>query len=63
MLERALRKNSAKITFALPADTPAAEVSVVGDFNAWRKDGHRAVTVQLPKGSTDQDGPNSRIRT
>ncbi|MGW7312293.1 isoamylase early set domain-containing protein [Streptomyces sp. NPDC054865] len=61
MLERALRKNSAKVTFVLPADTPAAEVSVVGDFNDWqpglhaltpRKDGQRAVTVELPKDST-----------
>ncbi|MGW9374066.1 isoamylase early set domain-containing protein [Streptomyces xanthophaeus] len=61
MLERTLRKNSAKITFVLPADTPAAEVSVVGDFNDWRpgvhaltprKDGNRAVTVELPKDSS-----------
>ncbi|WP_314254616.1 isoamylase early set domain-containing protein [Streptomyces sp. DSM 40907] len=61
MLERALRKNSAKVTFVLPADTPTAEVSVVGDFNDWRpgvhaltprKDGNRAVTVELPKDST-----------
>ncbi|MFF9978905.1 isoamylase early set domain-containing protein [Streptomyces erythrochromogenes] len=61
MLERALRKNSVKVTFVLPADTPPAEVSVVGDFNDWRpgvhsvaprKDGNRAVTVELPKGGT-----------
>ncbi|MFB6826262.1 isoamylase early set domain-containing protein [Streptomyces virginiae] len=61
MLERTLRKNSVKVTFVLPADTPPAEVSVVGDFNEWRpgvhavaprKDGSRAVTVELPKNST-----------
>ncbi|WUA47502.1 isoamylase early set domain-containing protein [Streptomyces sp. NBC_00273] len=64
MLERTLRKNSVKVTFVLPADTPGthpAEVSVVGDFNDWRpcvhvltprKDGNRAVTVELPKGKT-----------
>ncbi|MFD6974559.1 isoamylase early set domain-containing protein [Streptomyces sp. NPDC059979] len=60
MLERTVRKNRAKVTFVLPADTPAAEVSVVGDFNDWcpgvhpltlRKDGNRAVTVELPTGS------------
>ncbi|WP_323185493.1 isoamylase early set domain-containing protein [Streptomyces sp. NBC_01214] len=60
-MERALRRNSAKVTFVLPADIPAVEVSVVGDFNDWRpgvravaprKDGNRAVTVELPRGST-----------
>ncbi|WP_030723260.1 isoamylase early set domain-containing protein [Streptomyces sp. NRRL F-2580] len=59
MLERALRKNTARVTFVLPAGTPPAEVSVVGDFNDWRpgvhpltprKDGNRAVTVELPTG-------------
>ncbi|MFD5890628.1 isoamylase early set domain-containing protein [Streptomyces sp. NPDC060334] len=61
MLEHALRKNCAKVTFVLPADTRAAEVSVVGDFNDWRpgvhaltphKDGNRAVTLELPKDSS-----------
>ncbi|MFE1876399.1 isoamylase early set domain-containing protein [Streptomyces sp. NPDC059496] len=59
MLERALRKNTARVTFVLPPGMPAAEVSVVGDFNDWRpgvyaltprKDGNRAVTVELPTG-------------
>ncbi len=59
MLERALRKNTAMVTFVLPAGMPPAEVSVVGDFNDWRpgvhpltprKDGNRAVTVELPTG-------------
>ncbi|MFF3091538.1 isoamylase early set domain-containing protein [Streptomyces nojiriensis] len=53
--------NSVKVTFVLPADTPPAEVSVVGNFNEWRpgahavaprKDDNRAVTVELPKGGT-----------
>ncbi|MFB6577379.1 isoamylase early set domain-containing protein [Streptomyces sp. NPDC056402] len=59
MLERALRKTTARVTFVLPADAPSAEVSVVGDFNDCRpgvhaltprKDGNRAVTVELPTG-------------
>ncbi|WP_405812971.1 MULTISPECIES: hypothetical protein [unclassified Streptomyces] len=58
MLERALRKNTATVTFVLPAGMPPAEVSVVGDFNDWRsgvhaltprKDGNRAVTVDCPR--------------
>ncbi|MEV8535495.1 isoamylase early set domain-containing protein [Streptomyces sp. NPDC051211] len=56
MLERKQRKHGTEITFVLPADTPPGPVSVVGDFNDWqpgvhvlapRKDGRRAVTVQL----------------
>ncbi|MGW2583868.1 isoamylase early set domain-containing protein [Streptomyces virginiae] len=43
------------------ADTPPGPVSVVGDFNDWqpgahtlrlRRDGRRAVTVELPSKST-----------
>ncbi|QES51716.1 hypothetical protein DEJ50_31565 [Streptomyces venezuelae] len=61
MLERKLRKNRTEVTFVLPADTPPGPVSVVGDFNGWqpgthtlrpRKDGMRAVTVELPSSST-----------
>lgn len=61
MLERKRRKNGTEITFVLPADTPPGPVSVVGDFNGWqpgvhvltpRKDGHRAVTVELPERKT-----------
>ncbi|MFE9564241.1 hypothetical protein ACFYM0_24390 [Streptomyces sp. NPDC006487] len=45
----------------MPVDTPPGPVSVVGDFNDWqpaahtlrpRKDGKRAVTVQLPSKGT-----------
>lgn len=61
MLERTLRKDRTEVTFILPADTPPGPVSVVGDFNDWqpgvhtlepRKDGKRAVTVELPSEST-----------
>lgn len=57
MLERKQRKNGTEITFVLPAATPPGPVSVVGDFNDWqpgvhvltpRRDGLRAVTVELP---------------
>lgn len=58
MLERKLRKDRTDVTFVLPAHFPPGPVSVVGDFNDWqpgahvlrpRKDGKRAVTVELPK--------------
>lgn len=61
MLERTLRKDRTEITFVLPVDSPPGPVSVVGDFNDWqpgvhtlrpRKDGKRAVTVELPPKST-----------
>ncbi|KIX79112.1 isoamylase early set domain-containing protein [Streptomyces manipurensis] len=61
MLERTLHEDRMEVTFVLPADTPLGAVSVVGDFNDWqpgahtlrpRKDGKRAVTVELPSGST-----------
>ncbi|MFZ3493085.1 isoamylase early set domain-containing protein [Streptomyces sp. 5.8] len=61
MLERTLRKDRTEVTFVLPADTPPGPVSVVGDFNDWqpgthilrlRKDGKRAVTVELPSKGT-----------
>ncbi|AWZ09051.1 MULTISPECIES: isoamylase early set domain-containing protein [unclassified Streptomyces] len=61
MLERTLRKDRTEVTFILPADTPPGPVSVVGDFNDWqpgvhtlrpRKDGKRAVTVELPAMNT-----------
>ncbi|MBT2482372.1 isoamylase early set domain-containing protein [Streptomyces sp. ISL-94] len=61
MLERTPRKDRTQVTFILPTDTPPGPVSVVGDFNDWRpgihtltprKDGNRAVTVELPSNST-----------
>ncbi|MFG2294559.1 hypothetical protein [Streptomyces sp. NPDC048603] len=57
VLERTLKKDRIEVTFILPGDTPPGPVSVVGDFNDWqpgvhtlklRKDGKRAVTVELP---------------
>ncbi|MET9361637.1 isoamylase early set domain-containing protein [Streptomyces sp. NPDC006632] len=61
MLERKRSKDSIEITFVLPVDAPPGPVSVVGDFNDWRpgthellarKDGKRAVTVELPDRTT-----------
>ncbi|MEY2230235.1 MULTISPECIES: isoamylase early set domain-containing protein [Streptomyces] len=61
MLERTLHEDRTDITFVLPADTPPGAVSVVGEFNDRqpgahtprpRKDGKRAVTVELPIEST-----------
>ncbi|MFE2928956.1 isoamylase early set domain-containing protein [Streptomyces goshikiensis] len=61
MLERTLRKDRTEVTFVLPADSPPGPVSVVGDFNNWqpgahtltsRKDGTRAVTIELPHKSS-----------
>jgi 1,4-alpha-glucan branching enzyme len=49
-----------RVTFVLPADTPAGPVSVVGDFNDWnpfanplrrRGNGTRSAVVRLPAGS------------
>jgi 1,4-alpha-glucan branching enzyme len=49
-----------KVTFALPADGPAAGCSVVGDFNEWkpglhqlrrRSNGTRSASVTLPLGT------------
>ena len=48
-----------KVTFALPADEVAGNVSVLGDFNGWdpaahplkkRSNGTRSVSVELPTG-------------
>ncbi|HKT00031.1 MAG TPA: isoamylase early set domain-containing protein [Rugosimonospora sp.] len=48
-----------RITFALPAQEPPGDVSVVGTFNDWapgahtlvaRRDGTRSVSVTLPPG-------------
>lgn len=61
MLERKLRKGRTEVTFVLPREVPPGPVSVVGDFNDWqpgvhtlrpRKDGKRAVTVELPADTT-----------
>ncbi|MGC9667793.1 isoamylase early set domain-containing protein [Planosporangium sp. 12N6] len=48
-----------RVTFTLPADEPAGDVSVVGTFNDWtpgihrllpRRGGTRSVSVTLPPG-------------
>jgi 1,4-alpha-glucan branching enzyme len=53
------KTSEVKITFALPADEPVGNVSVVGDFNDWtpgthvfakRANGTRSVAVTLPEG-------------
>ena len=55
------RNGTVRVTFALPHDTPAGAVSVVGDFNSWdpfapplrrRKNGTRSATVTIPAGHT-----------
>ena len=52
--------NKTRVTFCLPADVPAGQVSVVGTFNGWRpgahelklrKDGTRTISVPLPPGN------------
>ena len=52
--------NKTRVTFSLPADSPAGTVSVVGDFNDWqpgrhemqaRKNGTRTVSVPLEPGN------------
>jgi 1,4-alpha-glucan branching enzyme len=54
---RAAADAAVKVTFVLPADTPAGPVSVVGDFNDWtpgahslvkRANGTRSVAITLP---------------
>jgi 1,4-alpha-glucan branching enzyme len=50
-----------RVTFALPADVPCGDVSVVGDFNGWdpfanplrrRANGTRSAAVTVLAGST-----------
>ncbi len=50
---------TAKVTFALPSEEAAGQVSVLGDFNGWdplahplrkRSNGTRSVSVELPVG-------------
>ncbi|MBV9659793.1 MAG: isoamylase early set domain-containing protein [Acidimicrobiales bacterium] len=52
-------KGTTKVTFSLPREVKAHEVSLCGDFNDWSpaahplkkyKDGHFAVSVNLPSG-------------
>jgi len=56
---RVAKSNDVKITFAIPADDPQGQVSVVGDFNDWtpgkhvlakRANGTRSASVTLPQG-------------
>ena len=55
------KSTDVKITFSLPHDKPAGNVSVVGDFNDWtpgqhvmakRANGTRSVAVTVPAGSS-----------
>jgi hypothetical protein len=55
------RDGMVRVTFALPAEEPAAAVSVVGDFNDWdpfvhplriRSNRTRSASVTVPSGST-----------
>lgn len=55
------RDGTVRITFALPADEPAAAVSVVGSFNGWDPHAHplrkranrtRSAAVTVPAGTT-----------
>src|SRR4051812_36039024 len=57
---RVAKSDDVKITFAIPADEPQGQVSVVGDFNDWtpgkhvlakRANGTRSASVTLPKGN------------
>ncbi len=52
-------KGTTKITFSLPSEIQAEEVAVCGDWNEWSptahplkkyKDGHFAVSINLPSG-------------
>ncbi len=58
---KAGRDGMVRVTFALPAEEPAAAVSVVGDFNGWDPFAHplrirsnrtRSASVTVPSGST-----------
>jgi len=61
MISRQGKRNSneVRVTFALPADTPNAEATVVGEFNHWDKTAHPlkkrsngtySVAIELTKG-------------
>lgn len=52
-------KGTTKVTFSLPRDIGASSVTLCGDFNEWSptthplkkyKDGHFAVSLNLPAG-------------
>ena len=54
------RNGTVRVTFALPRETPAGAVSVVGDFNGWdpfahplrrRANGTRSAAVTVPAGT------------
>lgn len=55
------RDGTVRVSFSLPAESPAGAVSVVGDFNGWdpfahplrkRGRGVRSAVVTVPAGST-----------
>jgi 1,4-alpha-glucan branching enzyme len=58
---RVAKTNDVKLTFTLPQDEPAGDVSVVGTFNGWtpgknrlvkRANGIRSAVITLPTGTT-----------
>ncbi len=60
-VSKPVKDGSVRVTFALPANEPAGDVSVVGDFNNWdpfahplrkRSNGTRSTVVTVTRGST-----------
>jgi len=60
-VSKPVRGGSVRVTFALPADEPPGDVSLVGDFNNWdpfahplrkRSNGTRSTVVTTPSGTT-----------
>jgi 1,4-alpha-glucan branching enzyme len=58
-VKKSPKKTSTKVTFELPAEVGAEQVTVVGDFNEWsltadplkrRKDGSFRTELSLPNG-------------
>ncbi|MEM7116457.1 MAG: isoamylase early set domain-containing protein [Chloroflexota bacterium] len=61
MLKKSYSKTgrSCRVTFKLPAEVEAGEVSLLGEFNEWNRDSHQmkqlkdgsfSLTVSLPAG-------------